>query len=230
MRYVYCMIPLLMAACHPQSQTQTRQQPVALATLSGYLDEKENIWVSADAHYIPDEFSGNAGAYATVSHVDESGNSKGIGLINRRGEIVVPIVYEGIDMGFNDGVCQVVKGDLRGLVDTTGREIVPPSYEYIAQYAEDGLLRVGKNDRYGMMNLKGDIVIPLEYQDAQAAGDGMVAVMAVPQRWGYVNLKNEIVFQPEFTAPGRFENGQASVQKTDGENYTIYKNGKIEKQ
>jgi hypothetical protein len=49
------------------------------------------------------------------------------------------------------------------------------------------------------------------------------------QEIGYLNLKNEIVIKPEFTFSGTFENGKVILQKPDGEDYIVYKDGRVEK-
>ncbi|MNF09413.1 hypothetical protein D3C80_2100720 [compost metagenome] len=58
----------------------------------------------------------------------------------------------------------------------------------------------------------------------------MVAVMIEKQQWGYVNHKNEMIIKPEFTYVDKFENGKVILQKADGENYIVYKDGRVEKE
>ena len=45
----------------------------------------------------------------------------------------------------------------------------------------------------------------------------------------YLNLKNEIVIKPEFTFSATFEDGKVILQKPDGEDYIVYKDGRVEK-
>jgi hypothetical protein len=67
------------------------------------------------------------------------------------------------------------------------------------------------------------------YAEVTPAKEGMVAFMVEPQRWGYLNLKNEIVIKPEFTLSAAFENGKVILQKSDGEDYIVYKDGRVKK-
>jgi hypothetical protein len=67
------------------------------------------------------------------------------------------------------------------------------------------------------------------YAEVTPAKEGMIAFMNEPQRWGYLNLKNEIVIKPEFTFSAAFENGKVILQKPDGEDYIVYKDGRVEK-
>ena len=160
--------------------------------------------------------------------MDADRNPLGMGLINRKGEIVVPIIYDGLEVGLEGGYCVVTRNNKLGMVNAEGKEIVTPQYEYLDAPVE-GLFRVGKDEKYGIINIKGEIVIPVMYAEVTPAKEGMVAFMREPQRWGYLNLKNEIVIQPEFTFSAAFENGKVILQKADGEDYIVYKDGRIEK-
>lgn len=225
-QYLLLLLSVTLTCCQPKNNPIIRK---SLEKLSGHLDTINNSWVCDDPKYFVNSYEGQS-SYASVMKLDENGESVGIGLINRKGEIVVPLIYEGVSLGFSDGVCTVTKDDKLGLVNEEGVEIVAPTYEYIDFEAVDGLLRVGKDDRYGMINLKGEIVIPVIYKDVQGANEGMVAVMIEMQRWGYVNHKNEMIVKPEFTYVDKFENGKVILQKADGENYIVYKDGRVEKE
>lgn len=216
-------------ASAPTDTATPAQKPfVCPKKLTGYLDKKNDYWVSEDPAFEPSAFDSPQSLYATVSRMDADRNSLGIGLINRKGDVIVPPLYTSIEVGFSYGVCQVGKNDKYGLVDTSGTEIVAPVYEYIGQ-VEDSLMLVKNSGKYGMINLKGEIIIPIQYNTLRSAGEGMVSFMTEPQRWGYLNLKNEVVVEPLFTYTERFSNGTVVLQKPGGDDYIIYRNGKIEK-
>lgn len=225
-QYLLFLLSVTLTFCQPKNNQDNKK---SFERLSGHLDSVNNIWVCEDPQYFINSFEGQS-LYASVMKLDAKGESVGIGLINRKGGIVVPLIYEGVSLGFGDGVCTVTKDDKLGLVNEEGIEIVAPTYEYIDFEAVDGLLRVGKNERYGMINLKGEVVIPIIYKDVQGANEGMVAVMIEKQQWGYVNHKNEMIVKPEFTYVDKFENGKVILQKADGENYIVYKDGRVEKE
>ncbi|WP_423737700.1 WG repeat-containing protein [Chitinophaga caseinilytica] len=221
----------LASGCQPK-QPSSRQEGKAdtlrpkLEKLAGHLDSVNNIWVADDTRYSPDPFSSPESPYATVSI---PGDTAVVGLINRKGEIVVPIRYHQISLGFAYGLNNVGIGDKHGLVNEYGQEVVPPVYDYIAMDVEDSLIRIGMNDKYGLIDLQGKVVIPLEYADVKSVGEGMVAVMKEPQRWGIVNLKNERIHPPVFTYTDRFVNGVVTLQQADGEDYLVYANGTVKK-
>jgi hypothetical protein len=198
--------------------------------LKGHMEtiEGKALWICDNPTYEADFFAHSRKEYASVTKMDADRNTLAIGLINRKGKIVVPIIYDGLDVGLENGYCKVGKDNKWGMVNAEGREIVTPQYKYIDEPVE-GLLRVGKDDKYGIINMKGEIVIPVVYAQVEPAREGMIAFMKEPQRWGYLNLKNEVVIKPEFTFSAAFQHGKVILQKPDGEDYIVYKDGRVEK-
>ncbi|SEW24816.1 WG containing repeat-containing protein [Chitinophaga sp. YR573] len=229
MKYIFLLLCISAISCAQEIKDSSQKTPIVREKIKGYMDKNSNSWICEDSLYITVSAGDSLTQYFTVLKLDTGGKPISMGLINRQGEIIVPFIYDGVYPVFTDSVCQVNKADKLGLVNFEGKEIVAPTYEYIADKAEDGLLRVGMYNLYGMINLKGEIVIPIVYRDAGVANEGMVAVMIEPQRWGYVNHKNEMVVKPEFTYADKFENGKVTLQKADGEEYSVYKDGKVEK-
>ncbi|WP_126247005.1 WG repeat-containing protein [Chitinophaga rhizosphaerae] len=233
--YICTLMAFFLIGCQSKQQPAQQQQQSSSTgpanpkreKLAGRLDSVNNIWIADDKRYEP---SGFEGKYASVSRTDSASGASVIGLINREGEIVVPIRYDGIDLGFSNGVNNVVKGDKYGLVNEDGVEVVPVIYRHIGTLVEDSLLRVSLDgEKFGMIDLQGKVVIPLEYGDVRSVGEGMVAVMKEPQRWGIMNWKREWVHPAVFTFTDRFVNGVVTLQKADGEDYLVYTNGEIKK-
>lgn len=84
------------------------------------------------------------------SHVGKEGKN---GLINTKGEITVPLIYDYI-YHYND-VIQVKKGDKSGIIDATGKIIVPIIYEYVSLSTCSEKV-FGKNgEKYTWYNLEG---------------------------------------------------------------------------
>jgi hypothetical protein len=229
--YVIVLLCMVTASCKPQVKKEEKKAVQQIReTLKGHMDTVEGkaIWICDNPAYETDYFAHSRKEYASVYKMDADRNPLAMGLINRKGEIVVPIIYDGLDVGLEGGYCVVIRNNKRGMVNAEGKEIVPPQYEYIDDPIE-GLFRVGKDDKYGILNIKGEIVIPVMYAQVTPAKEGMVAFMSDPHRWGYLNLKNEVVIKPEFTFSAAFENGKVILQKSDGEDYIVYKDGRVEK-
>lgn len=229
MKYIFLLLSIVVVSCTENSKSSAQKAPVVHEKLKGYMDNNSNTWMCEDSSYVTESFGDSITEHATAMKLDMDENPLSMGLINRQGEIIVPIIYDGLRVGFTDGLCQVNKDNKWGLVNLEGKEIVAPTYKYLAEKAEDGLFRAGNDDLYGMINGKGEIVIPIMYKEAEVANEGLIAVMIEPQRWGYINHKNEMIVKPEFTFVGKFENGKVVLQKADGEDYTVYKDGKVVK-
>lgn len=235
--HVFIMTCIVAASCNQQvkkeKENEKKKETPQTNTheiLKGHMDSVDGkaLWIFDNPIYEANAFEHSRSEYASVIKMDADRNPLAMGLINRKGEIVVPIIYDGLEVGLAGGYCVVTKNNKLGMVNAEGKEIVTPQYEYIDAPIE-GLFRVGKDDKYGIMNIKGEIIIPVVYAQVTPAKEGMVAFMNEPQRWGYLNLKNEIVIKPEFTFSAAFENGKVILQKPDGEDYIVYKDGRVEK-
>lgn len=240
--YVMVLLCIVTASCEWQVKKEEKKEENKAVqqtheavqqiheTLKGHMDtaEGKDIWICDNPSYETDFFAHSRKEYASVYKMDADRNSLGMGLINRKGEIVVPIIYDGLTVGLEGGYCKVTKNDKWGMVNAEGREIVTPQYKWIDDPIE-GLFVVEKDEKYGIINIKGEIVIPVKYPRLTPAREGMVAFMSEPQRWGYLNLKNEVVIKPEFTFSAAFHNGKVILQKPDGEDYIVYKDGRVVK-
>ena len=59
---------------------------------------------------------------------------------------------------------------------------------------------------------------------------GDLEVIKSPQRWGIMDYKGNIICPAQFTHTNYFRNGKTTLQKADGQNYTVYEDGRIEKE
>lgn len=104
--------------------------------------------------------------------VDDRGGFYPYGCIDAKGNVVIPMEYDGINVGngvilvskFNKNNNQVV---MYGLVDFQGREILPCEYEEIFWpdvSSKRGYIRLRKNGLYGCVDKKGNLMIPIQYE------------------------------------------------------------------
>ncbi|OZI28842.1 hypothetical protein CEG14_23190 [Bordetella genomosp. 1] len=206
-----------------------KQQAAALAqrpgapVLAGFYDKSRDAWVSNEPGIYPiNSFDG--GRYATISREDV-----GMGVIDRNGLIVVPLAYPQI--GFEQGETFITvrdKADKVGVFDGQGKTLVPARFANVLILDKNYLIgqNPGKNE---VFDNTGQVLFTLD-RDVVPAGEGLFWFMQEPQRWGLVDARGRTVVKPEFTYTSSFQKGRVSSQKADGENYTIYVNGKVEKQ
>lgn len=107
------------------------------------------------------------------------------GIINKRGEIVIPIEYEFVDMldsRQNDSLKNTVivkKNGKLGMVSSKNELIIPFEYESLSITFNHGFvsdnspqskelrkeitLYARKNQKWGLLNLKGNVIVPIVY-------------------------------------------------------------------
>lgn len=99
------------------------------------------------------------------------------GLINTKGEIVLPVEYDEI-MNFDQidrSRWMIKKDSLWGLIDDKARVVVVPRYEDMKYY--HGYATVSKNKKWGLINKRGKEVIPLENDSIAYISDGSYYVV-----------------------------------------------------
>ena len=164
---------------------------------------------------------------AIFNSYGKEGDFIGMGLIDKKGNIIAPAIYEQLYHYPEYKIYIVYLKNKRGIFNEEGLQIVAPQYNYISEIAEQDLLRVEKNDMVGYINLKGKIIIPVKYIDVVLAGEGLMAFTLKPQKWGYINYEDKVIIEPMFTFAAPFEDGKCILQKEDGKEYTVYTDGRV---
>ena len=73
-------------------------------------------------------------------------NSHGSFLIDKKGKILVSLIFDDVSVsGFSEGLCGVKKDGKWGLIDKTGKEVIPLIYDWVGEFSE-GLCGVFKGD------------------------------------------------------------------------------------
>lgn len=195
----------------------------------GHYDKAGKYWACTEDEPIFETRQNHQGdgKYTVLSLKDK----EGIGLVDENGKIIVLPMYKGMEVGFTNGFCEVVSmEDKYGLIAEDGSIALPAIYDDVwHKDIQDGIIKAKKDDKSGFTDLKGKTVIPFEYEALEQAGEGLIWFMAQPKRWGCINYRNEVVVQPEFTNPSPFADGKTTVQKSDGKEYTVYTDGRIER-
>ena len=160
-----------------------------------YLYKQYGLWGLADKDKQPlteprfNEVRGFFGDYAVCSVFDytvepqedlssSTRYSEVWGVINRKGEIVVPFKYSWMDRQ-QDGRYFVRENDLAGVMEIDGTMIVEPKYWDIEEF-KNGYAIVAREDfthdtanqqiaklYYGLINEVGEEILPLEYDQMQ---------------------------------------------------------------
>ena len=151
------------------------------------------------------------------------------GVIDRKGNVIIPCVYDNIvNAGSLSvyGVSRVEKAGKWGLINTDGDVILPIVYDRVENVNEQTkTIRISKDKKYGLVNLNGKIIIPLEYDDIDDFKEGRASV-EVDGKWGFIDKNNNMVIPCKYEWVSDFNGGQASVETFAGEKYKIDKQGR----
>ena len=101
-----------------------------------------------------------------------SDNNSLFGVIDKKGQLVVPQQYDRIWIDRNDYII-VKKNEKYGLLNSNGQEILPLIYDKI-ESGNNNLFIVEKENLYGVFNAKGEQVLALEYLHAKLSGNYIV--------------------------------------------------------
>lgn len=178
----------------------------------GFVDTLGNIVVPVKHNYISNNFQEGLVCVAI-------GNK--YGFFNKKGENVVPYLYEDAT-DFYRGVAGVKLKGLYGYIDKTGRNITEIKYAEIAAFIE-GIAFVKtpyvydrknplKNERelYGFINLKGEEITEMKYHRVGDTHSGITACR-IGNKLLYIDSLGKELTPPAFLRAQKFNNGIARV-------------------
>lgn len=138
-----------------------------------------------------------ASEYFEVQNIQEFRNGYSVikdktgweGLINTRGEFVIPCKYSFIANGFDDKYVVVGLNGKYGMArKETGEVVVPIIYEKIGwPWAfKEGVISVKKDGKMGCINDNNQVVIPFVYDEVDEFSEGFAVVQRYG-KYGYVD-------------------------------------------
>lgn len=131
------------------------------------------------------------------------------GVINKKGEIIVPLEYDYIT-DFRNNLAIAYQEDLseenftlrEGLIDTKGNLLTPTIYDNMETEMYDGyeapkficgLLKVQINGKFGFINQRGEMIIPAEYEDAFCFHSEGFANVKKGDNWVKIDITGKII-------------------------------------
>lgn len=103
-----------------------------------------------------------------------------LGVINKKGETIVPIEFDEI---YNeDNIILAIKNDKMGIYDYSGRVILPVEYEPSIGFISDSgwtdrnWLPLVKDGKMGAIDTKGNIVVPVKFDDVEIISESSFKV------------------------------------------------------
>lgn|GEM_PF-5945146 len=101
------------------------------------------------------------------------------GVINTKGEVIVPMIYEGFSSFEVDNQLFYIgsKGGLYGVINSQNDIIIPFMYEHLSRGRSSSLLLTVKQfGKYGLLNIASkQLVLPAEFEELSTYGDYITA-------------------------------------------------------
>ena len=186
----------------------------------GYINKNGEIVIAQNFGFAQ-RFSGN---YAII----EGKNSK-YGVIDKKGNLVIPFEYEDLSNLSEDFVIYKENGKY-GFIDIKNHKKSEPVFDKTSKFKE-AACAVQKNGVWGFINKKGEMVIEPKYRSVSDFSEGLAAVsFSEHTTAGYINKKGQMVieFDDNKLEPRGFSEGLAPVIKGDEKSCSyINKRGKV---
>ena len=146
------------------------------------------------------------------------------GVINVKGELVIPYKFRITDAQFSDELLLVIsKNDdhLTGYINKNGRFEIAPQFENAGRFV-NGIAPATTDRLYGFIDKKGNFLVPEQFVELHSLSEG-VSVFKKNGRYGYINKHGDIVIDNVFTFAASFENGLAFFRKGTDHGYINHK-------
>ena len=157
-----------------------------------------------------DDYENENGWFVVSQSVDQGDEESNIiynyGIVNNKGEVVVPIGEQYIEsesFGNNDFIAasrETTEGTKFGYINSDNEVAIPFEYDGAYNFGDDGLARVVKDGKYGYINEKGHIVVGFEYVEAYDFSNGLAEVREKEgDSLAYINTEGDIVISTELS-------------------------------
>jgi hypothetical protein len=134
------------------------------------------------------------------------------GMVNRKGELLIPCRYDGVQFLENTGntiVRVYIREPKYGLIDTLGQLAINTLYDELGSFSE-GRLAVKRNGLWGFVDRDGLEIIPCRFREVQNFSEGLAAVK-LGRAWGFIDKQGNIEIDFQYLRAGNFRDGLAWV-------------------
>ncbi|MCL2072312.1 MAG: WG repeat-containing protein [Marinilabiliaceae bacterium] len=126
---------------------------------------------------------------------------KKFGFIDEKGNIVVPIIYEGTGWVYSDGLLLVRKNKW-GYVNRQGQEVIPLIYDEAHPFS-NGVARIKRDKKCGIIDTTGAEILPIVYDEIKNFSWG-AALVKREGKWGVIDTTYREICKPVYDDIGIF--------------------------
>ena len=235
-RFACALLALMLGICAAASAEALLKDWELAGRIEGadlYLVCRDGLWGVADAAgevVLEPQFRSApqfVGEYAVVAKTDfsqlndvsgESEYDSTYGVMNRQGEIVIPVEYDAVELSDDGEIAKVKRDNRYGFIACGGGMRVEPEYDdagafieghaAVMQMVEDGF-PCGPGD-WGIIDASGKEVVPCGF-DALELCPGGLAWVQVDGKWGLIDLSGDYVVEPAYDGWDSFLDGYTVV-------------------
>lgn len=149
-----------------------------------------------------------------VKKIYQVQNLKGLsGVIDEKGKILIPIIYDEINSLKGDSVAVVKSKNEYGLIQTNNKIVYPINNDWISKY--DDFYIVANNGKAGIINKKLDTILGFNYQDISPCyyNPKTLFIAKKGDKFGVIGLRGNII------TPFEYDEFSNWVEYGPGENY-----------
>ena len=115
------------------------------------------------------------------------------GIINKKGKLVVPCIFDHIAFISNsEELIKVSFKGKKGFIDKCGNLVIPCVYDDAWEFGKHSLAKVKAGSKWGYVNKEGKNIIPCIYDDIGSFNDGL-AFVEVCGKIGYIDEFGKMV-------------------------------------
>ena len=138
------------------------------------------------------------------------------GVIDSRGKIIVPCIYDYIFIKGEDEVIQVTINHKWGIYNKNGIEIIPCIYNGLEYFESHKLFFGEKDKKFGLFDMEGNNISPFIYDSHSDwwESDELIFVEK-GRKFGFINNNGDEIIPCIYDEVQGFKNGYASVRDGD---------------
>ncbi len=181
---------------------------------------------------------------ARISLLNNNGNLKTDGFIDKDGRYVVPCIAEymiedPLDLiddndDYSDGLIRIKQNGKYGFIDENISVRIPFVYDWASKFVS-GTAAVKKDNKFGFINTHNEIVVPLSFDSAKCFSEGLAPVCK-SEKWGMINSFGQTCIDYKYSNLGKMINGKIpalfnnlwGMINAEGQTITPFKYDKID--
>lgn len=149
---------------------------------------------------------------------------KNYGIINSKGEYIVPPIYDDIEFFSNKEITTAKKDGKYGVINTKGEIVIPFYYDTI-EIDEITHTIIVQLEKYSLFDFNGEPLFDNTYKNLKKQRNNLFAYQDDNDRWGFLDIYENVIIEPHFDDVLSFENSMNTGAMINGKWGFINKNG-----